>query len=197
MKPSTIQIRPATVKDAAALLDIYAYYVENTAITFEYEVPSLAEFQERIEHTLMRYPYLVATDHGEILGYAYAGAFHVRAAYAHAAEMTVYVRHDCKKSGIGQALYEALTHCLTMQNVCNLYACIAKPAQDNDPYLNDNSIGFHTHMGYEIVGTFHQCGYKFQHWYHMVWMEKQILPHGENPPPFLPYPNASSASDKL
>lgn len=77
----TITIRTAAVDDAAALLAIYAPYVEQTAITFEYEVPSLEEFQGRIAHTLRRYPYIVAVENGEILGYAYTGPFGERAAY--------------------------------------------------------------------------------------------------------------------
>ena len=70
-----IVIRSASVNDAEALLNIYAYYVENTAITFEYDVPTLEEFTHRIENTLKKYPYLVAEKDGEILGYAYAGVF--------------------------------------------------------------------------------------------------------------------------
>lgn len=81
MEQNNIVIRPATAEDAKALLDIYAPYVAETAITFEYEVPSLKEFTDRIERTLFKYPYLVAEYQGEITGYAYAGAFKGRAAY--------------------------------------------------------------------------------------------------------------------
>ena len=59
MSASKITIRPATPDDAEALLSIYAPYVEQTAITFEYEVPSVEEFRDRIVHTLKLYPYLV------------------------------------------------------------------------------------------------------------------------------------------
>lgn len=88
---SEITIRTAAIEDAQALLDIYAYYVEETAITYEYDVPSLAEFESRIAHTLEKYPYLVAEMDGKIVGYSYAGAFHPRAAYHWGAEMTVYL----------------------------------------------------------------------------------------------------------
>ena len=74
-------VRIAGGEDAEKLLAIYAPYVENTAITFEYEVPSIEEFRERIEHTLSRYPYLVAERGGEIMGYAYAS--NVNACIAH------------------------------------------------------------------------------------------------------------------
>ena len=77
-----VLIRDAVPQDAGALLEIYRWYVERTAITYEYDVPTEAEFRQRIENTLQRYPYLVAERDGRILGYAYAGAFHPRAAYA-------------------------------------------------------------------------------------------------------------------
>ena len=79
--PAGIRIREAAVDDAARLLEIYSYYVEKTAITFEYDVPSLEEFRGRITHIKERYPYLVIERDGVIEGYAYAGVFKDRAAY--------------------------------------------------------------------------------------------------------------------
>ena len=73
----TVMIRLATPEDAAEMLKIYAYYVVNTAISFEYEVPSEEEFRERIESTLKRYTYIVAEQEGNIIGYAYVSIFHV------------------------------------------------------------------------------------------------------------------------
>ena len=68
-----MEVRLATPQDAEELLEIYRYYVEHTAITFEYETPSITEFRQRIKQTLKRYPYLAAVDgHGKIVGYAYA-----------------------------------------------------------------------------------------------------------------------------
>ena len=101
----TITIRTAAVDDAAALLAIYAPYVEQTAITFEYEVPSLEEFQGRIAHTLRRYPYIVAVENGEILGYAYTGPFGERAAYSWSVETSIYLRQDVRGKGLGKRLY--------------------------------------------------------------------------------------------
>ena len=77
----SIQIRPAVPADAPALLAIYAPYVAQTAITFEYDVPTETEFACRIADTLKKYPYLVAEQDGVPVGYAYAGKFHDRAAY--------------------------------------------------------------------------------------------------------------------
>lgn len=103
-----LTIRTAVRQDAEALLQIYAPYVKNTAITFEYDVPSVEEFAGRISKVLQKYPYLVAEVNGEPVGYAYAGPFKERAAYDWAVETTVYVRENMKKSGIGRALYTAL-----------------------------------------------------------------------------------------
>ena len=90
----SFHLRPATPEDAAALLAIYRPYVLHTAITFEYDVPTLSEFTRRVEATLRTHPYLVAEQAGELLGYAYAAPFHVRAAYQWAAESTIYLRQD-------------------------------------------------------------------------------------------------------
>ena len=104
----TITIRTAAVDDAAALLAIYAPYVEQTAITFEYETPTAAEFRRRIENTLSRFPYLVLRQDGRILGYAYAGTFYARAAFDWCCETTIYLRRGATKCGMGRALYQAL-----------------------------------------------------------------------------------------
>ncbi|MDY2629676.1 MAG: N-acetyltransferase family protein [Lachnospiraceae bacterium] len=173
-----IQIRLAREEDAQQLLSIYAPYVENTPVTFEYEVPSLEEFRERILHTLEKYPYLVAVNQGNmILGYAYAGTFKARAAYNWAVETSIYLREDCRGAGIGGRLYAALENILKKQHIINLNACIAYP--------NPSSIAFHEKMGYRQVAHFTQCGYKQGRWYDMIWMEKMLGDHPENPEPVL------------
>lgn len=171
-----VTIRPATLADAGNILEIYAYYVQNTAITFEYKVPSLEEFRGRMENTLRKYPYLVAVRDGKIAGYAYAGAFVGRAAYDWSAEMTVYLDHNARKRGLGRTLYTALEDALRDMGVLNLYACIGYP-EEEDEYLTQNSAGFHTHLGFGLAGRFHRCGYKFGRWYDVVWMEKVIGEH--------------------
>ena len=109
---SNIHIRTVSPNDAAALLAIYAPYVQETAITFEYDVPSTEEFARRITHTLEKYPYLVAEKDHTILGYAYAGPFHERAAYDWAVETSIYVDQNLKHSGIGGLLHDALEKAL-------------------------------------------------------------------------------------
>lgn len=182
-----IRIRAAVPGDAAALRCIYAPYVENTAITFEYKVPSVEEFAGRIRHTLQKYPYLVAEKGGKTLGYAYASPFKERAAYDWAVETSIYVDGACQKMGLGRKLHDALAQVLTLQGVCNMEACIACPDGADDEYLTHNSEQFHAHLGYRLVGEFRQCGYKFDRWYNMVWMEKHLAPHVVPQPPIRPF----------
>lgn len=181
-----VVIRRARAGDAAAILNIYAYYVEHTAITFEYDVPSLDEFRDRIANTLKKYPFLVAQRNGEIVGYAYAGAFGGRAAYDWSTETTVYLAPDERKRGLGRTLYGALEQALAKMGVLNLYACIGYPEVE-DEYLTRNSAEFHRHLGFATVGAFRKCGYKFDRWYDMIWMEKIIGTHAREQPPIRRY----------
>ena len=181
-----IRLRTACEEDAEALLDIYAPYVEHTAVSFEYEVPSVEEFRERIRRIREQYPYLLAESEGEILGYAYASPFHERRAYDWAAETSIYLRRDRRRQGLGRKLYEALEEILRMQGITDLYACIACP-EGEDPYLSRDSILFHQRMGFQTVGRFPSCGYKFHRWYHMVWMLKNIGEHREEQPEVKPF----------
>lgn len=197
MNKEHLSLRIASPSDAAKILEIYAPYVTNTVISFEYEVPSLEEFTERIRKTQKTYPYLVAEYQGEILGYAYTNPFVGRAAYAWAAETTIYVKENQKKKGIGKKLYHAIEEISKLQNILNLNACIGYP-ETEDEYLNKNSVEFHKHLGYRFVGEFYQCGYKFNRWYNMVWMEKIIGPHQSPQPPVIPFPDLPKVSlDKL
>lgn len=203
-----IKIRPARFDDAAELLAIYAPYVTGTAITFEYDIPTVPAFLERMKNVMRRYPYLVAErvvsevtsgsteqenaesvnalPKTEILGYAYVSAFHPRAAYDWCVETSIYLREDAKGLGLGRQFYACLEYVLAAQNIRNLYACIARPAGEppkEDAYLTMDSIRFHTHMGYRQIGHFAKCGYKFDKWYDMVWMEKIIDDSAEDPKP--------------
>lgn len=183
----SIIIRPVRPEDASALLKIYGWYVLNTTVTFEYDVPTEEEFRRRIEHTLTKYPYLAAEADGVILGYAYAGTFKGRAAYDRAVELSIYLDKDRRGRGLGRRLYEALEAELVKMGILNLYACIASPVVE-DEYLTRASERFHSRLGFVTAGRFHLCGYKFGRWYDMIWMEKLVGGH-ECPPTYvIPYP---------
>ncbi len=179
-----MRIRSARPDDAEALLKIYAPYVEKTAISFEYELPSVQEFFRRIAETLKGFPYLVLEDMGEIQGYAYAGPFKGRAAYDWAVETTIYIRQDAHGKGYGKTLYSALEDELKRRHFLNAYACIAYSEQEDDTLTHASPL-FHKRMGYTLCGTFHKCGYKFGRWYDMIWMEKHLGEHPTAPRPIL------------
>ena len=181
-----ISIRTATEDDAEELLAIYAPYVKQTTITFEYDVPSKKDFKSRISHTLEKYPYLVAEEDGKIVGYAYVSPFKERAAYDWSVETSIYVDMIQKRKGIGRLLYDRLEEILKKQGILNVNACIGYP-QIEDENLTKDSVYFHEKLGYHMVGTFHQCGYKFGRWYDMVWMEKFIGEHTKNQAPVILY----------
>lgn len=169
-----IVIRNVKLKDAKALLEIYAPYVNETAISFEYNPPSLREFRNRIKTISKKFPYLVCELDGKIVGYCYAGVFHAREAYNCSVETSIYVEKSCRGNGVGRALYNGLEKELKKQNVSALYACIAATSRENDLYLTDASIRFHEKLGYKLAGRFTNCATKFNAWYDMVYLEKHI-----------------------
>lgn len=190
IKDNNITIRIAKIEDADKLLKIYSYYVTNTAISFEWNVPSLQDFSERIANTLKKYPYIVAeinqNKQKKIIGYAYAGAFKTRTAYDWSVETSIYVDKDFRHCGVGKLLLERLEQLLQKQNFLNVNACIAFTEKENE-YLTNDSYKFHQKMGYTLVGTFHKCGYKFDEWFDMIWMEKIIGKHIQNQPKILDF----------
>lgn len=182
-----MKIRVATVDDAEGIRRIYEPYVLETAVSFEYEVPGVAEFGNRIQRTLAEYPYLVAVDGEKIVGYAYAGAFHSRAAYKHSAELSVYVDKNYRKQGIGSTLYTKLQDVLMRQNIYSVHVCIASP-EEVDEHLSKDSELFHGKMGFVLAGRHEHCGYKFGKWYSIVWMDKLLCQRPEKPNEFIPFP---------
>jgi phosphinothricin acetyltransferase len=184
-----MKIENVTTEDAGKLLEIYAYYVRETAVSFEYDVPTVAEFEKRIIDITSKYPYIKAVnDDNIIVGYAYANTFKDRLAYDWSVETTIYVRNNLRHIGIGKLLYQSLEELLRDMGILNMNACIAVTS-DNDAHLTNDSVYFHEKMGFQLVGTFHNSGYKFNTWYNMIWMEKLIGRHStiQNPVLFRSY----------
>lgn len=160
-------IRIARDADIPEILEIYRPYVENTAFSFEYTAPSLADFTARFHSITAQFPWLVWEEAGRILGYAYAAAPFERAAFSWCAEPSIYLRQSALRRGIGKKLYEALEQLLSIQGYEVLYALITTE--------NPGSIAFHEAQGYRTVGRLENCGIKFSRRVGIVWMEKTTI----------------------
>ena len=168
-----IIIRDAKPEDAERLVEIYSYYVLNTAVSFEYKAPSVEEFKERIITTTENYPYLVCEKNNKVVGYAYAGAYSTREAYSWTATTSIYLDKGCRRQGIGSALYEYLENRLRKQGIVNTLAGVAYCVKQ-DEYLSHDSFKFHSKMGYTKVAHMESIGKKFDRWYDLLWMQKKI-----------------------
>lgn len=190
-------IRPAGVQDAPRLLEIYSYYIKETAITFEWEVPTVEEFAHRIESISQKHPYIVAETVLEdslktsaltnstppnstpanasprILGYAYGHAFSERKAYDWTIEPSIYVDKEARGLGLGKALYAELEKQLKAQGVKNLIAKVAW-SEVEDEYLTHASVLFHEKQGYKRAGLLEKVGLKFHRWYDIAMMQKKL-----------------------
>ena len=160
-------IRIARETDIPAILKIYAPYVENTTITFEYDVPGPEEFMRRFREITAQYPWLVWEEKGEILGYAYAAPPYTRDAYRWCAEPSIYLKPQARGRGIGRKLYAALEALLKLQGYQVLYALITQE--------NISSVHFHEKLGYCRKVLFDNCGFKFGRWLGVYWLEKRLI----------------------
>ena len=168
-------IRFATAADIRAMLAIYAPYIRDTAITFEYAVPSAAEFARRWETVTTQFPWLVWEENGEILGYAYADRAFARAAYQWDADLSIYLRRDALGRGGGKRLYGVLEALLRRQGYRILYGLVTSS--------NTESCSFHEALGYRNIAFFPDCGYKFHRWYGLYWYEKRLDDTAPTAPP--------------
>lgn len=162
----SIVLRPVREGDTARLLDIYAPYVTDTVITFEYEVPTLAEFGSRVRSISADYPYLVCEMDGVVVGYAYAHRQMERAAYQWNAELSVYLDQKARGYGLGTALYGALLELLAQMGVRNAYGCVTLP--------NDASRNLHEKLGFVLSGVWRHSGFKRGAWHDVGWFERSV-----------------------
>ena len=160
-----MSIRFALEGDIPAMLDIYGPYVKNTAYSFEYTVPTAAEFTARFCSYTAQFPWLVWEENGQVLGYAYGSAPFERAAYRWCAEVSVYLCPAAHRRGIGTALYRVLEEILFLQGYRVIYSLITTE--------NQTSVAFHEKLGYKTVAVLPDCGIKFGRQLGIIYMEKR------------------------
>lgn len=175
---STVHFRRATEEDVVSILAIYAPYVTDSAITFEYDVPSEEEFRQRIRTISAEYPYFVCESDGQIIGYAYAHRHMERAAYQWNAEISIYIRQGFTGKGFGKTLCQTLIDLLRLQGIRNVFSCVTIP--------NERSAHLHHSMEFSTEGIFQNAGYKCGKWQTIAWFRKNIAPYTNEPAPFLP-----------
>lgn len=173
-----ICVRAATPQDAEQLLEIYTPFVISedcsvSNVSFELTAPSLAEFRQRIVDISSKYPYLVGEKDGQILGYVYCHPYRERLAYQWSVEVTIYLASAGQGKGLGRLLYETMEKLLCLQGVTMAYSCITLG--------NEHSIKMHEAVGYRLIGTFTNSGYKNGQWLDTVWLEKQLQPCPKQP----------------
>lgn len=182
-----MRIRFIEKADYKRVLDIYKEYI-NTTITFEYELPAQKEFDERIEKICQKYPYIVAEENGEVVGYAYAHEFKERIAYQWGAELSVYLDKKATYKGIGTKLYNVLTKILKLQGINTVYALITQE--------NETSVKMHEKYGFKHVATIKNVGFKNGKWLSVSWFEKIIGPHLPNPQNIVSVKNLETSTIK-
>ena len=171
-----MDIRDATEGDGAACASIYAPYVHDTAITFETVAPTAEDMAGRIAASRRDHAWLVAQEGSAVVGYAYAGTYKVRAAYAWACEVSVYLEMELRRTGLGRALYEALFARLAERGFLTAVAGTTLP--------NPASEGLHRAMGFEPVGTYRRIGFKHGAWHDVAWTQRELVaPRPDEPPP--------------
>lgn len=175
---STVHFRRATEDDVVSILAIYAPYVTDSAITFEYDVPSEEEFRQRIRTISAEYPYFVCESDGQIIGYAYAHRHMERAAYQWNAEISIYIRQGFTGKGFGKTMCQTLIDILRLQGIRNVFSCVTIP--------NERSAHLHHSMEFSTEGIFQNAGYKCGKWQTIAWFRKNIAPYTNEPAPFLP-----------
>lgn len=171
-----MSIRFAVPADAPAVADIYAHYVQETAITFATETPAPGDYAARMADD--RYPFLVAEEDGRVQGFIYAGAFRTKEAYRWDVELTLYLAPGSTGRGLGRLLMDACLRLLQAQGYLNTYSCITLP--------NERSIGLHRRFGFTELGVFPHTGYKLGRWHDVIWLGKELGDFSQPPKEPLP-----------
>jgi phosphinothricin acetyltransferase len=169
-----VEIRAARDEDLGAITSITNYYIETSTIHFAHEPVTRASFHELWITSRDRFPWLVAEDAGAVVGYAKAGRWRDRAAYDWTAEVAVYLRQDAHRRGVGRALYSELLAELARRGFRSAIAGIALP--------NEASLALHRALGFELVGTVRDAGWKHGRWCDVSFWQKRLATGPDAPP---------------
>lgn len=164
-------IRAADPSDARAICAIYDYHVVHGTASFDSEGPSEAEWAAKIaDSPAQGWPFLVAEQGGEVLGYAYATQFRPRAAYARTCENSVYVADQARGSGVGTLLLAALIEAARECGFEQMIAVIGggEPA----------SVALHGKLGFVHAGRMRNVGFKFGQRLDTVYMQCDLTGEG-------------------
>src|SRR5271170_7474205 len=165
---SSLEIRPTTTADLPSITEIYAHEVCQGTATFELVPPDLAEMTRRFRALIDGgFPYFVATLEGQVVGYAYAGAYRPRPAYRFTVENSVYLQPSIHRRGIGLQLLQRLIAESEARGYRQMVAVIGDSA-------NAGSIGVHTRCGFQMIGTHPDVGFKFGRWLDTVMMQRAL-----------------------
>ena len=173
----TVALRYAAPQDVPRMLEIYGWYVENTAAVFEDDVPSEAEFLRRMEQIAKRYAIVVAEENGEIHGFGYVQPLSLGLCSDWSCEICVFVAQDQRRRGIGTMLSNQLIEAEKLSGMQNFYARIPLPAGVDDAHLTIAAKRLSEREGFNAVGRFTKCVCKFGKWYDMLWVEKLVGSH--------------------
>ena len=169
-------IRDCAEADLPAIQAIYAHHVLNGSASFEEVPPDLAEMARRRAAIVERgLPYLVAEAGGRVLGYAYAGPYHARAAYRFTLEDSVYVAADALGRGVGGLLLAAILERATAAGCRQMLALIGDSG-------NAASIALHARAGFRHAGTLEAVGFKFGRWVDVTLMQRPLGPGAATDP---------------
>lgn len=161
-------IRPSKITDISQITAIYKHHVLNGTGTFEVDPPSESDMTQRRADVLDKgLPYLVAVEHGEVIGFAYCNWFKPRPAYRYSAEDSIYLAPQAAGKGLGRALLAELCVQAEQAGVRKLIAVIGDSS-------NHGSIGVHKKAGFSHVGCLRACGWKFDRWLDVVLMDKAL-----------------------
>ncbi len=172
-----MQVRRATSGDAEFIAETYRPFVEDGWASFEQDVPSPDEMAARIDSAGEFYPWLIAMENERPLAYAYASPHRTRAAYVSSVDTTIYCAADTRRKGVGKQLYGALCDILTRQGYVMAFAGIALP--------NPASLALHKSVGFELVGTYPNVGYKHGAWRDTQWWARPLAEPANPPGPIL------------